>query len=251
MGTPFQNLNFESANLPIIPLDEYGTLQPINLAMPGWSIFLGSCPFDQVLHNNSTAGTASVWIFGPATRARIFEGNYTVVLAPGAGCVGEPVGVSIEQQGRIPDNALSLQFFGASRPLRPSSAQRFGVYVNGTEVDAFTLASNQDYETYGVDIAPFRGQEVALRITSFWLPDEPNGLSLDALTFSPVSVPEPSTWALLGLGSVALGYRIFRQRRRVGCVAVGVGRSGAALELRVADGRTDRVGVRVAVADDQ
>jgi hypothetical protein len=40
----------------------------------------------------------------------------------------------------------------------------------------------------------------------------PNALVLDAILF----VPEPSSWALLGLGAVALGYRIFRQWRRAG-----------------------------------
>ena len=99
-GAEFTNLNFESANLPVIPADEFGTWQPVELAMPGWTILTGSDSFDYVLHNNATLGTASVWINGPDTTARIFEGKYTVVLAPGAHpSSGASVDVSIEQHG--------------------------------------------------------------------------------------------------------------------------------------------------------
>jgi hypothetical protein len=156
------------------------------------------------LHNNATLGTAAVWIDGPYTPAQfIYEGNYTVTLFPGASPYnGASVSTSIEQTGLVPGNALSFQFFGRSRGILPST-DRFGVYVNGQELDAFTLASGPAYDTFGVDVSAFAGQEVTLRITSFRLPTEPNALRLDALTFSPVAVPEPATWALLGLAALA------------------------------------------------
>jgi hypothetical protein len=179
-------------------------------------VFVGPDPIDVVLHNDATLGTAAVWIRGPYTQpSGILEGNYTVILFPGASpYTGVSVDTSIEQVGFVPVDALSFQFIGRTSGILPPT-ERFGVFINGQELDPFMLASSPNFNTFGVDISPFAGQEVTLRITSFRLPTEPNALRLDALTFSPVAVPEPSAWALLGLGLATLACRLKRRANRV------------------------------------
>lgn len=216
MSAQFTNLNFESANLPSIPPGEFGTVQPISLAMPGWVVFVGPDPIDVVLHNNATIGTAAASIYGPFFPSSvIFEGSYTIVLAPGASpFTGQSVGVSIEQTGLVPADALSLQFLGGTLGILPPT-ERFGVYVNGQELDSYVLTSHPNFiNTFGVDVSAFAGQEATLRITSFVLPGEPNSLGLDALTFSPVAVPEPGVLRLLALAGLAFGVHRWRAVRK-------------------------------------
>jgi hypothetical protein len=207
----FTNLDFESANLPFIPLDDFGTWQPVSLAMPGWNIFIGSSSFDQVLHNNSTAGSAAVWIYGPATRARILEGNYSVVLTPGAGLAGEPASVSIAQTGIIPAEVNTLQFLAYASAFHPTIRDYFGVYIDGQRLQ-LSPAFDQPGSitaTFTTDVSAFAGREVTLQFTSFPLVGYPNSLTLDNIAF--INVPEPSTWALLGLGALALVSRLERR----------------------------------------
>jgi hypothetical protein len=209
----FTNLNFESAELPFVPRGEFGTWQPIRQAIPGWQLFLGQTPYDYVLHNNASLGDASVSVYGPDWGATILEERYSVVLRPGVnGLTGEPLDVSLVQHGRVPMEAASLLFLGVTSRIVPTTQSRFGVYANDQllEVQAVNVGTN--FTTYAANIAGFAGQLIDLRFTAYNIPRVPNALVLDAILF----VPEPSSWALLGLGAVALGYRIFRQWRRAG-----------------------------------
>src|ERR1700722_1510008 len=102
---PFQNLDFESANLSPPP-GQFGSLVPIMNALPGWSGFLGTNQTTVVYQNNFTLGAASIDILGPGWNnyigISILEGQYTVVLQPGKGQTGANVGASISQSGLVP-----------------------------------------------------------------------------------------------------------------------------------------------------
>jgi hypothetical protein len=215
MGAQFTNFNFESANLPFIPRGEFGDYQPISLAMPGWQAFAGTNPLPDILHNDLTLGTAAISIFGPDWDGAAYEGQYDIFLRPGAfGFPGTSVDMSILQTGLIPAGAQSLRFLGAVASITPTTQLRFGVLVNDQLLDTVVLESGPEYSTFGVDVSAYSGQESTLKITAFSIPGVFNGLAVDAFSFSPEAVPEPGTWALLGLGLVALACRLKRQRHR-------------------------------------
>src|ERR1044071_5100703 len=82
----FQNLDFESANLPSVPPGQSGGFVRISDAIPGWSGFLGTNQVIDVRHNSVTFGSASIDILGPnwsSSLGTIMEGQYTVVLEAG------------------------------------------------------------------------------------------------------------------------------------------------------------------------
>jgi PEP-CTERM motif len=59
------------------------------------------------------------------------------------------------------------------------------------------------YDTYAVDVSKLAGQPVTLAFSS--LPSPHSGSFLDNISFSPVPIaPEPSTYALFGVGAAAL-----------------------------------------------
>src|ERR1700722_1071019 len=60
----FVNLDFESANLTPIPQGQLGGLVPISAGLPGWTGFLGSSQTTQVLQNNESTGSESIYILG-------------------------------------------------------------------------------------------------------------------------------------------------------------------------------------------
>jgi hypothetical protein len=208
----FQNLDFESTPL---PPNGSGDYQPISVALPGWTASLGDDALPLILYNDLFLGTAFVGLSG--TSFPVLGGQFSVHLAPGASPFSTlSVSASIAQMGLVPADANTLQFRATVSTLGPTVRDYFGVYVDGQRLQVFPSIERPGpiTATFTADISAYAGREVNLQFTSFNLMGYPNGLTLDDIAF--VNVPEPSTWALFGLGAVVLGWRIFRPRRRVG-----------------------------------
>src|SRR5262245_39701589 len=107
----FQNLDFESANVPDLPLDQYGGFVPVEDALPGWSAYLGTELQTEIPHNYSSLGSTLISIIGPESRFSI-EGRYYLDFYAGvdANDATTPLSASISQMGVVPGDARSLMF---------------------------------------------------------------------------------------------------------------------------------------------
>jgi hypothetical protein len=114
-GASFQNLNFEATAL---SPDGPGGLQPIDIALPGWSARFSDGHHPLVLYNEEFAGTAYVGLAG--TRFRPLAGQFSAVLQPGTGATGSLVSVSLAQTGTIPVGVTTLQFLGSAGAFHPT-----------------------------------------------------------------------------------------------------------------------------------
>jgi hypothetical protein len=202
----FHNLGFESANLPAIPPGQYGGSVSSLDALPFWTCFLGSNQVTQVLHNNFTLGQASIDILGPNwSYGYILDGQYTVVLQPGAGGSGYDVGASISQTGLVPADAQSLQF-------RARFSSPIEVSLGGQVLSVIPIGAGTDYTLYGANIPVSEAGQVATwTITA--LPGPNTFTYFDALAFSSFQVPEPATAGVFALGALLVGYQAWRPRR--------------------------------------
>jgi hypothetical protein len=205
----FQNLDFEATTLPV---NGPGGLQPIEVALPAWDAFFSDGFHPPILYNDHFLGTAYVGLAGTAFTP--LDGQFSVMLIPGAGSTGSAVSVSIAQTGLIPAGANTLQFLASAGAFHPTIRDFFGVFIDGQRLDVFPPFNQPGgiTNTFSADISAYAGREVSLQFTSFQLGGYPNGLKLDNIMF--INVPEPSVWALFGLGAVVLGWRIFRPRRQ-------------------------------------
>lgn len=156
--------------------------------------------------------------FGANTRVPVV-GNYSLGIWP----LAQPVGPGVYspfvlwQTGDIPSDASSLRFLYHGNDLQVS--------VGGEVRPLYALPDVPTgdpeipvFHYYAVDVSPYAGQTVELRFQFRSRgyddfsevprrPGEPDAQShvLDDLSFSPLpAVPEPSTWALLGLGALSL-----------------------------------------------
>jgi hypothetical protein len=195
----FQNLDFESANVPVVPPFQFGGDVLVSDGVPGWTVYLGESQQGSMLHNNISLGAAEVAIDGPQWFAdQVLEGNYTVSLQPST--AGPPTSAAIGQTGQIPQTAESIRFYG-------DGIGDYAVTFSGQPIPLVMLGSTSTYTIFGGDIAAFANQTGELRFQGAGL--------LDAIQFSnlPLPTPEPSVFGLSALGALLLGWRVLGRRR--------------------------------------
>jgi hypothetical protein len=202
----FQNLGFESANLAPIPPGQFGGEVSSLDALLYWTCFIGTNQVTQVLQNSFTIGQASIDILGPYwSFGGIIEGQFTVVLQPGAGGSGNNVGASISQTGLVPSDAQSIQFKG-------QTSSPFSVSLAGQNLSIIPLGTFTTYTLYGANIPlSAAGQVQALTITALAGPSTTE--LFDSFVFSSSPTPEPGTAGLFALGAMLVGSRVLRRQR--------------------------------------
>jgi hypothetical protein len=208
----FQNLNFELA-MPSTPIE--GPLgpfyQPVALALPFWTAYLGTNQQSLILQNSITTGAGSIDIFGPSdanTAVDIISGNYSVMLQAGAPFPTDG-NASIEQNGTIPANALSIEWKAWDNT--PATAL-LTVSFGGNSLSPVVLGSGANYMLYGADVSAFAGQTGELEFTSVFNQNGPSWIELDDITLSTSAVPEPGTLSLLVMGGLTLAVRRWRAK---------------------------------------
>ena len=199
-AAPFGNLTFDEAvTNNLIPQSDTrfdkGTVSDL---LPGWGVQYNQTPIGQIYFSGApdVAGVErrGITLYANSAFPRQFVGAYSVAFLDHREATdGVPrlYTVTLSQKGQVPPEAL-------------------GLWVNTTayntefRLDGQLVDWNHDPNGY-VDLRGFAGQEVLLSIT-FPVGD---GGKFDILGFA--VVPEPSTWALLGVGASAL---LFVSRRK-------------------------------------
>jgi hypothetical protein len=149
----FENLDFESAKLPVIPVGHFGNSVSPEDAIPGWIPYGAS-----VFHNSVSLGGPGITIYGPDwNSSEIFQGDYSLQM--NADFYGLGSIAAIGQTGHIPANSMTI-VFDAQPPLA------LGILFDGRLLQLRQLESRNTYNVYGADISHFSGKIGELRIVA-------------------------------------------------------------------------------------
>ena len=108
------------------------------------------------------------------------------------------VNASIAQFGLVPVGTMSI--------FLKVAGNDFSVSLAGQNIPLIPLSVENNYTLYGGDISQFAGLSGQLTLSSLTVPNNRfNNVSFDSISFSSTPVPEPSTFALLGLGGLQPG----------------------------------------------
>lgn len=213
-GQDFQDLDFESATLVPVSGDAYGGVQ-FAQAFPGWTVTIVGAIDTNALYNNVFLDSAGIAIIDHTSSfsGGVIEGDYTAVLQSGLGNTASgpiPADVTLSQTGSIPAGTKSLQFT-ANEWFDASGS--FAVTLGGQTLSLTVLGSGSNYTLYGADVSQWAGQSAQLAFTVFGENPHVNDetLFLDAIQFSPQSIPEPSNFALSALAGSFFGLRRLKQ----------------------------------------
>ncbi len=195
LAADFVNLKFDDGPLDPNALVDHGVGRPYSGSagnvIPGWEIiYLGqkveTVGFSTSEHGGSLA-PVTLWEYQPGLPIGVIGGRSGLSLRIGDPPNNLQIDLVLRQRGEIPANAVTLEIFHTGHGV---------VRIDGSVVSRFD--SDVSFRPT-VDVAPYAGKEVTLEF-AFYHGQE---LVFDIVGFT--SVPEPSTWALLGLGAVALG----------------------------------------------
>ena len=185
----FVNLNFERAT--IVPSSTFLPLVVATSTLPYWTAYIGSSPLDNIVYNDLTVGSPAVSIHDSASSfQQPLNGSYSVILQHSG---VDPTSASIGQTGQVPATSLSLLFDCVNY-------QNVQVTFRGTPLPLMLLNTTPNYAVVGADISSFASQSGELRFTGLSL----SPTALDDIRFSTIAVPEPSTFALVGIGGLVL-----------------------------------------------
>ena len=207
----FQNLDFESATLPPVPTSlQFGS------AFPGWTGCVGGVPLGTALYNNEFLDSSGISIVDRNSIAgSVIQGNYTAILQAGLALgTPQPADTTLSQTGLVPSGTQSLLF--QARFTFGQSPTSFAVTMDGQNLSLVPQSSSGGNTLYSADVRQWAGQTATLDFTVFAArPHIDNAfLTLDAIQFYPVPVPEPGVFCLFAVGSAVLGCRAFSNSRR-------------------------------------
>ncbi len=190
----FLNLNFESAKI-----DGNLTFNQIDAtnAFPGWTVV---APY--IFYDDRSLSGASISIIDtnpPSSFVPIHRKYYALLIGADPKIYGSTFAISIGQTGQIPSWAASISFWGNDQGMQ--------ITFNGQPLDFSVSGSTANYNIYSADISAFAGQTGPLLFT---VPPSYGG-TLDNIQFSSSPIPEPGTFALVGLGALLLGWRRYRR----------------------------------------
>jgi hypothetical protein len=200
----FQNLDFESANIP--SGTQPGASFSFSAALPGWTgtygYPIGPGPATFVGYDTVSLGGPGICIIDKVFWRKPYQalqGNFSAFLFGGNSPFGGPTTMTISQTGLVPYDAVSM--------LMDLDAETgFTVSLGGQTIMSSSLSESGEFSA---DISAFAGQTVQLSITVPSSPPgdiNPNGLLIDDIRF--VTIPEPNVFALFALGALLLGRRI-------------------------------------------
>ena len=200
----FQNLDFESGSLVLIPGD-FNHRYYFADAFPGWTGYAGADQISAISYNDFPLAAASISLLSidGGLGDNVIAGRFTPLIHAGAQS-GSFVEASIAQVGTLPKDAAFLDFKAQTGSL--------GLLASfaGQNLTLSAIDSGVNYTLYQADISAFAGQLGELRFTAPTSPINPyNGFFLDSITFLPV--PEPSTLVLFAAAGV-LGCFILPRR---------------------------------------
>jgi len=246
----FQNLDFESANVPDISFGQYPPSLAFSNVFPGWTGYIGTQQIPFAGENAFTTGAPNIAIltrnYTRSADIPVFAGNYSAVLQAGLlppYDASSIVSAAIVQTGLIPATARSIQI--TVRDLEGMPAlDALGVTVGGQNIVMVPLQVTPGYTGYTVcagDISAFSGQVDELRIEAHpIIPHDSNAsLELDSIQFSLAAVPEPPSLNL-ATGAFLLAFLFAgpaAERRKK--VARGLSRGFARLFLLAPSGATE------------
>ena len=202
---PFQNLDFESAN--VAGYSPGSSDVPITSALPGWIGYYASSTSTnvaaQVWYDGISLGGAVISVIDSLSGERPLQGTYSVALFGGGSLIGEFTSSTISQTGLVPagTKSLLLDGYGGSMP--------FVVTLGGQTINMTALQTFSNYTVYGGNIpSALAGQSETLSLTEPAPPQNPPSFfELDNIQFSNLPTPEPGVLGLWALGALILGWR--------------------------------------------